>query len=602
MRKLINIKRKHVCITKCLSIMMLSVGILAVSFMSANAVSETGREDCVITDGVTESTVYVTDSDEKNVRVHILRIAAYADVSFKAICKDYYVAGSTYKTRTSAAASRHSDDWGFQRLRDLAAAYESAGDTKGEVIAASSGDFFNKDTGTPLGNLVIEGNVINSSQTEPFFAVLKDGRYVIRDAKGETGDVQEAVAGAWYLVRDGVNLMDHTYTESEPRQAIGICDDGTIVIINADGREPSSMGLNIYDLAQLMLQQGCVDAINLDGGGSASFLTKRPNDEELIYRNVPGDGFERKVTGSLLIVKNKPDEDTQERQEVSSVSMKEAGTSLTEEDGIFSYSISGDLTDGFQTVNGHTYLFDEDGKGVTETVEIGETRYFFTGGLLTDCSDDEAGAVIIGYCGAADGGKNLLYAYQKGDATLNIGINPFSDDHNGKMLSWTQETLRMMPWYSLRSDVKRVNIGEGVTKIGDRFLYVYKGEVFDGSMTPESMLESLSLPDSLETIGDMAFYNKPNLKNLKLTANIKKIGRNAFAEAGCGYIMFTGEEPPAIGKKAVDATAFEVLCVPDTDEWNEYLNSDSGKIGIGDMTDIWFKGRIPFIGNMIAFK
>lgn len=599
-QKIIN--KKRMGITRGLGIVMISAGLLAACALNADAVSETGREDHLIADGVTESTVYVTDGDEKNVRVHILRIASDADVSFKVTCKGYYTEGSTSESRAAKAAEWGADDWGYQTLGGLADAYESAGDTKGEVIAASNGDFFDKETAAPFGKLVIEGHVINSSQAEPFFAVLKDGSCVIRDSNGETGDVEEAVAGAWWLVRDGKNLMDHRYPQSEPRQVIGICEDDTVVIINADGREPASLGLNIYDLAELARQQGCVDAINLDGGGSASFLTKRPEDDGLVFRNVPGDGFERQVTGSLLIVRNRPGEESSADGEVSAVSMKEEGTSLTEKDGIFSYSIAGDLTGGFQTVNGHTYLFGEDGKGLTETVRIGGSSYGFTGGLLTDCSDKDAGAVVIGYCGASDGGRNLLYAYQKGNDILNIGLNPFAGSEDGAMLDWTHETLSTMPWYSLRSDVRKVTVGEGVTTVGDRFLFVYKGEVFDGTMTPESKLESLTLPESLESIGEMAFYNKPNLKNLVLPSKIRKIGKNAFAGAGTGYVRFTGNKPPETGKSAIDVTNFDVLCVPDTEEWSEYLDSDASPIGIESTDVILCSGSVPFLGKMIDFK
>lgn len=597
-----SIKNRPSWIASCLGIVILSACFLAASAVKADAVAETGREDYGITAGITESTVYVTDSDEKNVRVHILRIGKEADVSFKVTCKDYYTEGSTAKTRSAAASDWGADDWGYQKLKDLASAYESAGDPEGEVIAASNGDFFNKETGSPLGMLVIEGNVLNNAQTEPFFAVLKDGRRVIRNSSGDISDVEEAVAGRHYLVKDGLNVINRNDDPfSEPRQAIGICEDGTVVILNADGREPASLGLTIYDLAEVALQQGCTDAINLDGGGSATFLTKRPGDEELIYRNVPGDGFERNVTGSLLIVKNKNDEENFSEQDISAVPMKVSGTALEEKDGEYSYCIDGDPAEGFQVINGNSYLFDEDGHGITKSVEIADTEYKFSGGMLTECSDEDAGTVIIGYCGAEEDGENLLYAYQKGDDTLNVGLNPLDDDADGSMTDWTHDTMRLMPWYSLRSDVKSVNIGEGVTDIGDRFLFVFKGKVFDGTVTPECMLETLSLPESLKTIGEMAFYNKPNLKNLILPSKINKIGKNAFAGAGTGFIMFTGDKPPKLGKSAIDATAFDVLFVPETEEWNEYLESDASETGIEGMENICLRGTVPPLGTMIVF-
>ena len=39
-------------------------------------------------------------------------------------------------------------------------------------------------------------------------------------------------------------------------------------MLTADGREGASIGLTLFELAYLMKDLGCINAMNLDGGGS----------------------------------------------------------------------------------------------------------------------------------------------------------------------------------------------------------------------------------------------------------------------------------------------------------------------------------------------
>ena len=60
-----------------------------------------------------------------------------------------------------------------------------------------------------------------------------------------------------------------------PRTAAGILPDGHLLFVVVDGRDPEhSVGISIPDLAQLMLDEGCIEALNLDGGGSSTCVVK----------------------------------------------------------------------------------------------------------------------------------------------------------------------------------------------------------------------------------------------------------------------------------------------------------------------------------------
>lgn len=55
-----------------------------------------------------------------------------------------------------------------------------------------------------------------------------------------------------------------------PRTAIGQRADGTIVFAVIDGRQPSSLGATLLQVQNLMLAEGAVTAVNLDGGSSST--------------------------------------------------------------------------------------------------------------------------------------------------------------------------------------------------------------------------------------------------------------------------------------------------------------------------------------------
>ena len=138
------------------------------------------------------------------------------------------------------------------------------------VVVGTNANFYNMGTGEPKGLLVMEGKTFNPNKTN-FFAILKDGTPVIGTvSEYETykDDIQEGVGGGKILVKDGVNQLTDAETEKMPRSCVGITEDGQIVMLVLDGRQaPYSVGATYYEIAQIMLDAGCVDALELDGGG-----------------------------------------------------------------------------------------------------------------------------------------------------------------------------------------------------------------------------------------------------------------------------------------------------------------------------------------------
>ena len=86
--------------------------------------------------------------------------------------------------------------------------------------------------------------------------------------------VKHIISGGPYLVKDGEVFVDMTAQKLQsiggrnPRSAIGYTADNNVILVAVDGREGSSIGMTLMELANFMKSIGCVGAINLDGGGS----------------------------------------------------------------------------------------------------------------------------------------------------------------------------------------------------------------------------------------------------------------------------------------------------------------------------------------------
>lgn len=120
--------------------------------------------------------------------------------------------------------------------------------------------------------------------------------------------IEDAVAGVPQLIRDG--KIDITWKAEEaskdfvetrhPRTAVANLKDGKFLMLTADGRSEASAGIDLYDLADFLLELGAVDALNLDGGGSTTMVL----DDKVV--NHPSDkGGERKIGDALIVTLRK---------------------------------------------------------------------------------------------------------------------------------------------------------------------------------------------------------------------------------------------------------------------------------------------------------
>jgi exopolysaccharide biosynthesis protein len=135
-----------------------------------------------------------------------------------------------------------------------------------------------------------------------FFIVKNDSI----DLNSEAGIIaQDVMSTGPVMIMHGVDQPipnDAFCNDRHPRTAMGEKPDGTVLLLVVDGRAKQSAGMSIPELQRLMKELGCVDAINLDGGGSTTMYIKSHG-----VVNYPSDNKkfdhegEREVANAIII-------------------------------------------------------------------------------------------------------------------------------------------------------------------------------------------------------------------------------------------------------------------------------------------------------------
>lgn len=183
---------------------------------------------------------------------------------------------------------------------------------KTNVVGAINAGGYDMSNGRPSGAFIMSGTPINEP-TGTTFWIDAIGDAHITDAQKcnaalAEGNVLEAVASFGDIFVDGHARSDLDNSTRASRTAIGIKADGTVVMFMVDGRQaPYSVGMTMAEVAASMEDLGCVQAINLDGGGSSTFATQREGEPEsstagLTLRCRPSDGYERKVSNTIMVL------------------------------------------------------------------------------------------------------------------------------------------------------------------------------------------------------------------------------------------------------------------------------------------------------------
>lgn len=120
---------------------------------------------------------------------------------------------------------------------------------------------------------------------------------------------EDIISGVPQLIKNGKisitweqEKSSKSFVETRhPRTAAAKLKNGKFLLVTVDGRQPgTSVGMNLQELAEMLLEFGATDAMNFDGGGSTTMfldgkIVNQPSDKE----------GERKVSDAILVLPRK---------------------------------------------------------------------------------------------------------------------------------------------------------------------------------------------------------------------------------------------------------------------------------------------------------
>lgn len=158
-------------------------------------------------------------------------------------------------------------------------------------IAGINGTYFNTSTGGHLTYLRINGTEI-----PPGGALFSPWGYegaIALDSSDKTSIIRMPSEG-WVkntthpdilacgplliingaIPTDSFNALGAHCTARHPRSAVGVTSDNHLILLTVDGRTELADGMTCEELAKVMNELGCPNALNLDGGGSTTLWGK----------------------------------------------------------------------------------------------------------------------------------------------------------------------------------------------------------------------------------------------------------------------------------------------------------------------------------------
>lgn len=161
----------------------------------------------------------------------------------------------------------------------------------------------------PDGSFVIASNTYTNTFLADHFKVGDKVKIDYEITPSDYTDYKMAVGGGTLLVKDGAPA-EITHSTGiggyNPRTAMGATADGkTLYIVTVDGRADNAKGMTLSQIADFMLNLGCHNAINFDGGGSTTYVSKTIEEAEPSVKNQLSDNYQRPVSTGVGVIVNK---------------------------------------------------------------------------------------------------------------------------------------------------------------------------------------------------------------------------------------------------------------------------------------------------------
>ena len=192
------------------------------------------------------------------------------------VLADIYVGDITY-FQTAFAKDTYGVGYS-EKLTDMSARMKS--------VLAVNGDSYSNNRHEDNGTIIRNGVIYRNKQTTEETCVLNWNGTMDIYQPGQV-DLQQLVdRGAYQSWIFGPSLLDESgkakstfltwdyIRESHPRTAIGYYEPGHYCLLLVDGRQKSSRGMFLDEMAKVFEDLGCKAAYNLDGG-HCSFMTMK---------------------------------------------------------------------------------------------------------------------------------------------------------------------------------------------------------------------------------------------------------------------------------------------------------------------------------------
>ena len=157
-----------------------------------------------------------------------------------------------------------------------------------EALAAVNGSFFDMKNGGGVKYLKSDGNLVHRSKASTYtfwdsgaVAIDQDGfvrlikapedlDWSVFNENEQYPDIM--VSGPWILLEgEEADIEPVSFnTNRHPRTFACTTKDKQLKLVTVDGRNPEAQGMSIAELQILASSMDCVDALNLDGGGSTT--------------------------------------------------------------------------------------------------------------------------------------------------------------------------------------------------------------------------------------------------------------------------------------------------------------------------------------------
>lgn len=338
-------------------------------------------------------------------------------------------------------------------------------------------------------------------------------------------DVFMGVGGGPVLVKG--DTLKVTYNEEifwgsgvgndnrDPRTAAGYTADGKALLIVADGRQANSQGVSLPEMAQILIDLGATEAINLDGGGSSQIVIG-----DSLLNRPSGGTFQRSVATFLAIahVDSIPKEPVIGSEQIIDTeydSAKVVGEWATT------------ANPGFYGESTSLITFGGDGsKTVTYNASLpNEGTYDLHGWWVASANRSKKSAYIVQHLKGTD----TLYVDQSVNNAqwVKLGQFEFSGTNSDRVV--ISDLGGDTENYIVADAIRFVGISDQITSNEDDFRFkdlgFYLNPAYPNPFNPSTNL-SFEIPSSGQV--DLSIYNIVGQKVAQIFNGYRPLGRHTF--------------------------------------------------------------------------